>query len=723
MTVPLERQKNIADVAARVREQLGLGTAAAKDVEFFASAEQGGKADTALQPYDVRAAVSDLSSLAIPTGVEVIRTTGYNEAGDGGAWPLAVEVPNTGTLEPWQRLTNGGTRRWELGTDDLDIRMLGAKLDGSDERAVLLAALRWQAEFGGWIDLPIGDLNVGAGGINWTKPIFIRGKSPDKSRILFDNFAATTPFIYGNASVSMATAHFKDFAVVGKWGDTSDFSEGQGLVYLYQYRKVRFENVHFKGSRSGGFVGEGVYDLHVTGSDFENMYRDALRCMSTRRAFVNGCKFTNICDDSIALQCADGSPLIDTSMILTGNTFVDSQGLMAVGAKNIIVMGNTFIRSMHRAICVGTGNAAFPTEGHNAVFNILVAQNVITDGFSGTAFSALSGAGFYGIWIEGLPFVDKDIVETYSGGDVVPPYPYLYTKNTDASGPNVGVINLKVSGNQILRTLDATSAYSNYGFGQRLSRSGWVDPAITLAQMMDYGIYGRSGGHGVDIEDNMVDGANKAVYLLLQAATKGASVRNFRFHRNQIRNWRQQGLNVNGNGFIEIDDCLFDGDPYHLHAERNADGSWSANFIQHQGIVFEQPANTLYGAIRGTTFKNIGIPFHRGGFNPGEVIWKNNLLVCDPAGFGYLAANKGIGFVPAPALIDASVAVEDGNPTSATFKRILNVCATATSGIPTSGKYVAGMFVRDASESGYLGWKRLTTGSGHVEGTDWRRVE
>lgn len=50
MTVPLEKQKNIADVAPRVREQLGLGSAALSDAGNFATAAQGEKADTALQP-------------------------------------------------------------------------------------------------------------------------------------------------------------------------------------------------------------------------------------------------------------------------------------------------------------------------------------------------------------------------------------------------------------------------------------------------------------------------------------------------------------------------------------------------------------------------------------------------------------------------------------------------------------------------------------------------
>lgn len=53
MTVPLERQKNIADVKARVREQLGLGSAALSDQSDFATAAQGGLADTSVQPNEL----------------------------------------------------------------------------------------------------------------------------------------------------------------------------------------------------------------------------------------------------------------------------------------------------------------------------------------------------------------------------------------------------------------------------------------------------------------------------------------------------------------------------------------------------------------------------------------------------------------------------------------------------------------------------------------------
>ncbi|WP_416359449.1 tail fiber domain-containing protein, partial [Agrobacterium pusense] len=75
--------------------------------------------------------VQALATLNLPTGMTAIRTNGFYAMGDSGAWPLAIEVPNVGDLEPWQRRTNSGTRRWEL-VPDRTVRpeMFGA-LEGS----------------------------------------------------------------------------------------------------------------------------------------------------------------------------------------------------------------------------------------------------------------------------------------------------------------------------------------------------------------------------------------------------------------------------------------------------------------------------------------------------------------------------------------------------------------------------------------------------------------
>jgi nitrous oxidase accessory protein NosD len=75
--------------------------------------------------------VQGLSALTIPLGINAIRTNGFAAAGDLGGWPLAISVANTGPLLASQRLSNLGTRRWQLSVEGATPRMFGAKGDGA----------------------------------------------------------------------------------------------------------------------------------------------------------------------------------------------------------------------------------------------------------------------------------------------------------------------------------------------------------------------------------------------------------------------------------------------------------------------------------------------------------------------------------------------------------------------------------------------------------------
>lgn len=67
---------------------------------------------------------------------------------------------------------------------------------------------------------------------------------------------------------------------------------------------------------------------------------------------------------------------------------------------------------------------------------------------------------------------------------------------------------------------------------------------------------------------------------------------------------------------------------------------------------------------------------------------------------------------------------KDCNPTSATYGQIQSVPTLTASAMPATGTFVRGHFVYnsgpDAAE--YLGWIRLTTGTGNVLNTDWKLV-
>lgn len=77
----------------------------------------------------IYATVLGLPALTIPIGINALRTNGYSTVGDGGAWPLAIEVENSGEVAPWQILSNGGTRRWQLKAYEVGLEMFGGKPD------------------------------------------------------------------------------------------------------------------------------------------------------------------------------------------------------------------------------------------------------------------------------------------------------------------------------------------------------------------------------------------------------------------------------------------------------------------------------------------------------------------------------------------------------------------------------------------------------------------
>ena len=83
--------------------------------------------------------VESLSLLVIPTGMSALRTNGFSAMGDGGAWPLVKEVSNSGPLQPWQRQSNGGTRRWELVASVAFPEQFGAEANGEDDFEALVA--------------------------------------------------------------------------------------------------------------------------------------------------------------------------------------------------------------------------------------------------------------------------------------------------------------------------------------------------------------------------------------------------------------------------------------------------------------------------------------------------------------------------------------------------------------------------------------------------------
>ncbi len=653
-------------------------------------------------------------------------------AGKGIAGNFSLDSTDTTTPDNGGTvIVDSGNRRWKrVFGGKASARWFGAVGDGvADDTDALQDAVDVLVGTGIPLELEAGFtfLVRSDRGLRVTGGLSVHGSGALVSGIKYDNYAVgpAMPVFYTDSAISAnATFELKDFSIVGRWGDETDFTETNSLISIFNFNRASFTGLRLKGSRSGGIVAGNLEYFYVDGCSFENMYRDSCRCANSKRAIVTNNFFKNILDDCISVYNADASPVVDNSFIITGNNIVDSQGILAGGGKVVTIADNHIVRPFHRAIHVGQTRAVFET-GNAPVFSIDIHDNTIVDGFSGTVFSPLQGAGFKAIHIEGAALLAKDIVEW--GNPVNAPYPYMYLNNTDDSGqPNAGVYNISVHHNTITRTLKATSAYSTYGFGQRLSRSGWVDPAITLPDLMECGIDLSASGNGVSIESNKIDGCIDSLVIIPGAAVNGVAIRNYRVIGNTFRSWRSSAVTLAFNGILDMGRNVFDGDPYNESVYRTTNGGWDAtNFRLHRAVaVITSTANVALNFYENTV-KNVGVPLFNtvtNSPNYESMTFRGNVMVCDPFATGHNADNRGIGFVPRANQLDARVVIEDSNPASATFKRILNVPVTFSSTLPTTGKYLAGCFVTCTDSSATYGWKRVTTGSAHVLGTDWVAV-
>jgi hypothetical protein len=91
---------------------------------------------------------------------------------------------------------------------------------------------------------------------------------------------------------------------------------------------------------------------------------------------------------------------------------------------------------------------------------------------------------------------------------------------------------------------------------------------------------------------------------------------------------------------------------------------------------------------------------------------------------GASTSNKGVGNIPLDGP-EFGYVIEDSDPASATYGKMLSAQVGSASAMPATGTYVQGHFVANSAVAGPfdpLGWIRLTTGSAHVSGTDWSPV-
>lgn len=406
---------------------------------------------------------------------------------------------------------------------------------------------------------------------------------------------------------------------------------------------------------------------------------------------------------------------VKQGVVISGNRLSDcGGGIAAFGGRRIAITGNEIERSRLRGIVVGVA-ASQPNISHA----ITISGNTITDVINRNTIDALSDGNRYitilstvqagtGIAVPGLP----------SGAGTFESMDAALLTNA-AGGPLAPASWITVSGNVLARTLVAGGSYSSYGHGNMFTRNGYLNPTITEAMLSTtaVGVYAENGLRDSVIASNVIRGVNSGV--LFGGAVN--DLENVTIHGNVLVRFGSAGVAfdsavTNGKN-IEVSDNIFDGDPYHEHANRGSGGTWAASgapvgvFVQNaKGVIARN--NTFRRVCRlSDKLSNAGTD---------NALFSGNVYDCEPAALGFSTSNVGVGEIPRGS-VKAIARIVDSNPTSATYGLTLNVCQTDKSSIPTTGAYVAGHFVHNngASVLAPYGWQRATTGSNHVLGTDW----
>ncbi|WP_333899579.1 glycosyl hydrolase family 28-related protein [Agrobacterium pusense] len=163
--------------------------------------------------------VLGVSALNIPAGINAFRLNGYAAAGDLGGWFMAVEIPNSGTLLPWQVQTNDGTRRWEFRADEASVLSFGVKGDGTtDDRDAIYNALLWWKATGYTLRFPAGSYRMASGILLDMSGVAQAG------RIIFEGAINPDPGI-GKAITFRNMRGGRVFLRVNGGGQTADYTQ------------------------------------------------------------------------------------------------------------------------------------------------------------------------------------------------------------------------------------------------------------------------------------------------------------------------------------------------------------------------------------------------------------------------------------------------------------------------------------------------------------------
>ncbi len=566
----------------------------------------------------------------------------------------------------------------------------------------------------------------------------------------------------------LPSLYFFGIRFEGNWGKphpttpgTFMFSEqGPSLVVIKCFENLTFEHCVFSGSR--GFsvqprIGRKAQFLNCR---VEKSVRDGIACWDTEDLLVDGCTLVSTDDDAVSSQCStDSGFAVRSRVTVVNSSFVDCNGINLGAAKVAKIAHCSFDRLHSSAFYCGISTQGVTGETQNMMID--VSHITVTDSLGRSWFvnglTARPGGAFT-MFNEHFDKKGLAAVPGYNDpatGTVVSNLPYYWANRVNLDSiPTGATKHISITHFTVDRTRPAVAKYSDWKaetagrsddpsgdnrFKAFAGTKGWRDDAVEDLTLDGFGFDIRGPIWDMSVGPGYIGTRQKGVVFRLNplVTQRDMLFQRVRFTRVTFRGQGFNAIDV-GSGFFEtlsqqdisFKDCEFDLDPEFKHSNRLLDGNgaptgaWGAsgapiaiNLANIAGIRVEDCRfkNTYFAIVDAATIN----------FNS----YKDNILVCDPFTVNYNAANLGVAVVRPPG--DTYwIEVWDCDPRSPTYDTIKNLCAkqlnssNGSVSAQLTGKYVAGMRLRNlfanTAAQGYAGdWHRLTTGTGHVVGTDW----
>lgn len=553
-------------------------------------------------------------------------------------------------------------------------------------------------------------------------PFRVAGRRSATIKLTTDNISAVV--VRGAVPIDI---EWDGVSVRGPWADNPRQSGSDNwLLRFDNYSSLKFKNSKVGSSTKGGIKGYGT-KANFEDNEIYECARGGINIASSSITKFTGNIFRNLGDDAISLHTTNrNNPGVPFAHQVIGNYFEDCQGVAALGARSIIISNNVARRIRTRFWSGGFDSSW--SEGLSSPTAVMVIDNVIVDCLDYQNIANSPSTANFLFWFSPtsmsaggtLPEAPGEAIPT-SGG-IVPVY-----GNTGFSGTgsiNSGGRGVIIARNTFIRTLPAVAAYADWGFGLMFRDTGYFNPPVTSGQLSPRITFGDS-IRGMSFEDNDLTGLSSIRFLF----NSSYGYRDVSVRRNKMKAFTQNifDTNVSSAGTYPFDvvfeDNDIDGDPFYTATGRATDGSWAA---AGNLTLFNLPYLTgwRYG---GNNIKNVSrIENVTGGQR-----WatKRNQLFGQLVSASFSTSNKGIG-QPISAYRGYDLVDYDCDSASASFRTVQTEPGSKSS-IPTTGFYLVGMLIENSGSSRHTpdasgmlleGWRRKTTGSAHVLGTDWEPV-